>query len=137
MPATSPAKPGVSGRIDIGMSARLLFTRRIPGEGRDPPGNRSVCGSVDPGFRRECDVRWAGIRAKASYASSRSPPVAERVFAQEIEIAAAVGLEDLAAVEPGIAALWHRRRRRFAARQLVERDQEVDPPFLDRKANAV
>src|SRR5260221_12924287 len=52
--------------------------------------------------------------------------VAERVLAQEIEIAAAVGLQYLAAVEPGIAALGRRCRRRLAVRQLLRRDQQVD-----------
>jgi hypothetical protein len=28
---------------------------RIPGEGRDPSTNNSIGGTMDPGFRRECD----------------------------------------------------------------------------------
>ena len=43
------------------------------------------------------------------------------MLAQEIEIAAAVGLQDLAAVEPGIAALGYRRGRGLAAPQLLGR----------------
>src|SRR5713226_8543323 len=64
-------------------------------------------------------------------------PVAERVLAQKIEIAAAVGLQDLAAVEPGITALGHRRRCGLAAGQLVGRDQELDAALLDREPDAV
>src|SRR5438067_11348157 len=63
--------------------------------------------------------------------------LAERVLAQEIEIAAAVGLQDLAAVEPGIAALGHRHRCGLAARQLFGRDQQVDAALLDREADPV
>src|SRR5713226_6980502 len=152
MAATSPAKTGVSGRIDIGMSARLLAcapstqTRRKischPGEGRDPSVNRSLCGSVDPGLRRDDNLMLVRTYVGENFSrnptpSLGSPPVAERVLAQEVEIAAAVGLQDLAAVEPGVAALGHRRRRRLAARQLVGRDQEVDPALLDRKADTV
>src|SRR5713226_4984357 len=147
MPATSPAKTGVSGRIDIGMSARPLpcppstqtcrNTRCHPGEGRDPSINRSLCGSVDPGLRRDDDLMLVGILAEVLTRLLRSPAIAERVFAQKIEIAAAVGLQNLAAVEPGIAALGHRRRRRLAARQLVGRDQKVDPALLDREPKAV
>src|SRR3984893_4677442 len=66
-----------------------------------------------------------------------SAPIAERVLAQEIEIAAAVGLQDLAAVEPGIAALRHRRRRGPAPRQLLRRDEQVEPSLLDRQADTV
>src|ERR1700680_3532617 len=66
-----------------------------------------------------------------------SAAIAERVFAQEVEIAAAVGLQDLAAVEPGIAALGHRRGRGLAPRQLLGRDQQVDAALLDREADPV
>src|SRR5579863_4178341 len=69
--------------------------------------------------------------------SGSRAPVAERVLAQKIEIAAAIGLQDLAAVEPGIAALRNRRRRGFAARQFVWCDQQVDPALLDRKPDSV
>src|SRR5437762_14144866 len=62
--------------------------------------------------------------------------IADRVLAQEIEIAAAVGLQDLAAVEPGIAALGHRRRRGLASRQFLRCDREVDAALLDRAAAA-
>src|SRR6266496_1864020 len=94
---------------------------------------------MDPGLRlrRDDNLMLVGILAEVLTRLLRSPAVAERVLAQEIEIAAAVGLEDLAAVEPGIAALGHRRRCRLAARQLVGRDQEVDPALLDREADAV
>src|SRR2546423_15212506 len=63
--------------------------------------------------------------------------IAERVLAQEIEIAAAVGLQDLAAVEPCIAALRHRSRCRLAPRQFLRRDEEVEAPILDREADGV
>src|SRR2546423_15637684 len=62
--------------------------------------------------------------------------IAERVLAQEIEIAAAVGLQDLAAVEPCIAALRHRSRCRLAPRQFLRCDEEVEAPILDREADA-
>ena len=43
----------------------------------------------------------------------------ERVFAQEVEVAAAVGLQDLVAVEAGVAAFGDWRRRDRAAGELV------------------
>src|SRR5437667_6773334 len=63
--------------------------------------------------------------------------IAERVLAQKIEIAAAIGLQDLAAVEPGIAALRDRRRRGLAARQLLRRDQQVETALPDREPDRV
>jgi hypothetical protein len=56
----------------------------------------------------------------------------ERLRAQEIEIAPAIGLQDFAAVERGIAAFGNRRRRDRTPPQLLRRDQEVEPALLDR-----
>ena len=38
----------------------------IPGESWDPLINDSVGGTVDPGFRRECNLSWLGYRSKRS-----------------------------------------------------------------------
>jgi hypothetical protein len=43
------------------------------------------------------------------------------VLAQEVEVAAAVGLQDFAAVEKGVAALGNRRRGDRAARPATTR----------------
>ena len=61
----------------------------------------------------------------------------ERVLAQEVEVAAAVGLQDFAAVEKGVAALGNRRRGDRAARQLLRGDQEVEAALGDREADPV
>ena len=56
---------------------------------------------------------------------------AERVFAQEIEVAAAVGLQDFAVVEKGVAALGNGRGGNRTARQLLRCDQQVEAALGD------
>src|ERR1700676_3494068 len=148
MPATSPAKTGVSGLIDIGMSGSFSRLANAYGKGISAvrPSKRPLRGLL----RMRCFLNAIKLIPHAEeppQAASRSTQdgnaapsraaVAERVLAQEIEITPAVGLQDLAAVEPGIAALGHRRRCGLAARQLLGRDQEVDAALLDRKLDAV
>src|SRR5258706_9663157 len=74
---------------------------------------------------------------EAAVACGSGAAIADRVLAQEIEIAAAVGLQDFAAVEPGIAALGDRGRRGLAARQFLGRDQQIDAALLDRQPDMV
>src|SRR4051794_9047582 len=64
------------------------------------------------------------------------PSIPKRVLAEEIEIAAAVGLQYFAAVEAGVAALGHRYRRGLAACQLVRWNQQIDAALVDGKADA-
>src|SRR6266852_4674470 len=142
MPATSPAKTGCRALIDTGMSSLPLLSALRPSRRRFAPPQDEDKTLME--LRKDLILRSphsGRLEGRATLIqqprTSSRPPVAERVLAQEIEIAAAVGLEDLAAVEPGIAALGHRRRGGLAARQLVGRDQEVDPALLDRKADAV
>jgi hypothetical protein len=59
------------------------------------------------------------------------------VCAQEVEVTATVGLQDLVAVEAGLASFGDQRRDGPAAGEFVGRDQEVDATIFDRQANAV
>src|SRR3977135_1317237 len=65
-------------------------------------------------------------RAAPTVSAGSGAAIADRVLAQEIEIAAAIGLQDLAAVEPGIAALGDRGRRGLAARQFLAQEPQID-----------
>src|ERR1700730_6201998 len=59
------------------------------------------------------------------------------MLAQKVEIAAAIGLQDLAPVELGIAALGDRRRGGRAARQLLRPDQQIEAALRHREPDAV
>src|SRR5438552_15597736 len=66
-----------------------------------------------------------------------SSPIAKRRLAQEIEIAAVIGLEYLVAVEPCVAACRTRRARCAAAAELGSVDEEVETTLGDAEADAV
>src|SRR5258708_30704296 len=90
-----------------------------------------------PGAPNHTSSKARARSGREATAAGSGAAIADRVLAQEIEIAAAIGLQDLAAVEPGIAALRDRGWRGLAARQFLGRDQEVDAALLDRQANTV
>src|SRR5438094_593932 len=49
------APRGLQYRNQHALSDRTTNSDCIPGESRDPLVNSSICGTVDPGFRRECE----------------------------------------------------------------------------------
>ena len=57
--------------------------------------------------------------------------------AEKVEVAAAIGLQDLASVELGIAALGYRRRSDRTARQLLLADQEIQAALGHREPDMV
>src|SRR5436309_1468792 len=98
MPATSPAKLGVSGRIDIGMLRPTPRKVVVPAKAGTHSSTARKADRWIPAFVGMTIYTEQGL-SRTLKTASRCPAVAERVLAQEIEIAAAVGLQDLAAVE--------------------------------------
>src|SRR5258708_36754362 len=76
---------------------------------------------------------WVFMGILLRYSFSR----AERRLAQEIEVAAVIGLQDLLAIEPGIAARRRGGDGRLPPRQLRRVDQQVEPALLHAEAGAV
>src|SRR5437868_1135957 len=106
-------KPGQTGSDPIDALRRLVVacTRAILHESRwrGPMRNRPVLVGGGPDHRR-CGTNSNRVLRIVKPATPSSLRCAERVLTQEIEVAAAVGLQDLAAVKEGVPALRNRRR---------------------------